>query len=106
MPPPLVVTAERSIVAVPRGDRPGIELRQKLRSDRPPPVCGIDRIPECRQLLHGNGVEADAVASPANVVSEWREHRLLPLAVVALPLAMSDSERCIVRRRVPQRAVA
>src|SRR5215204_2006509 len=105
VPPSLVVTAERAVVAIPSRDRPSVELRQKLRSDGLPPVCGVHRIPKRRELLHRNRVEADAVAGAADAVREGSEHRLLPLAVLALPLAVPDSECRVVRRGIAQRTV-
>src|SRR5215210_790720 len=104
--PPLVMAAEGSVVAVPRRDRASVELRENLWRDRLAAVRGVHRVPKSRELLHRNRVEADAVARATDVMGERREHRLLPLAVLALPLAVTNSECGVVRRGVAERPVA
>jgi hypothetical protein len=96
MAPAGVVAGVASVVAVPRGDGALVELFDELIADRPRSVGEIGRVVQPRELLHRNGVEADAVAGRSDLVGERGEHLVLPLAVLALLLSVAHAERHVV----------
>src|SRR6266545_1085692 len=106
MTPALVVPGERTVVAVPGGNSALVQLSDQFVAYRSAAGLGVDRFVDRGQLLHRNRVEADPVAGRPDLVGEWREHLVLPLAVLALLLSVADPERGIVIRGEPERAVA
>src|SRR5215210_5780166 len=104
--PALVAPTEGAVVAVPRSERPLVELIEHLGADGLATVDGVDHVAQGRKLPHRDGVEPDPVAGAPDGVGERREHGPLPLAVLALALAVADAEMDVVPRGVAQRAVA
>src|SRR6266513_5176395 len=99
------MSGERPVVAIPRSDGALIELFDELVTNRPATGGGVDGLVDRRELKHWNCDEADPIARRAHLVGERCQHLALPLAVLALLLAVADAKRHVVLGGVAKRAV-